>query len=436
MNKRDFFLRAMKAEEFRRRAWVISAFSLLNEGGDAWKQEAYPYRIVQMPTGHFFVDPEKGNDLTKIDDAKAGEPPFAFKDRIKLAKGDLPNVFDNIETNYGNVLANCLLFVYPFGHKIPFVLGRMKPRKLEAMILEKGLKDTPKEGAVRDDKFLYVDEYKKFADAAFSLVAYTQLCVPAATPKTLVPPEGIHELRDRLFEENKDRLHDPAVMAKIDAELVAFDRAWLKGDPGENYLITDKNMTITRKKQFGTMGAEGGLSEGINVNPIRKSLSEGWEIEAFPQMNDTLRAGSYNRGAQTMLGGESVKWLLRASSNINIKEGDCGATLGRRWDVTNDNVDQLIGFHLVIQNKPVHVPDREAAQQYLGKSVVMRSPQYCKLPLTDFCAFCVGDRLAANPFAAATAVAGYGSAFLDIYMQAGHGKKLTVAKFDWQNDIF
>jgi len=435
MDKRTFFLRAMQAQEYRRRAWVITAFSLTNEGGDAWKQEPYAYRIVQMPTGHFFVDPEKNGELTKIDDAKPGQAPFAFKDRILLKKGDMPNVVQDTDTTYGNVLLNYTVLVYPFGHKVPFVTGRIMPRKLEAMILPR-LEDTPAEGKPRDDKYLYVDEYKNFVDAAFSMVAYTQLCVPAVTEKTMQAAPGIHEYRDKLLAENKDRLHDPATIAKIDSLLVQYDRDYLKGDPGENFLITDKAFAIVRKRQHAMWGAEAGLSENINVDLIPGSLGEGWDIEKFPQMNSSHRAGSYNRGAQTMLGGESVKWLLRASSNINITDDDCGTKLGLPLLIDSENIKMLPGFSIVGKDGPIFIPDMAAAQQYLGKKVIARSAMYCKSKLTDFCKSCVGARLAVSPTSASTAVAGYGSAFLDLFMQAGHGKKLSLAKFDWQKDIF
>lgn len=39
-------------------------------------------------------------------------------------------------------------------------------------------------------------------------------------------------------------------------------------------------------------------------------------------MIDSLRAGSFNRGAQTVLGGVAFKELLRASSNLRIGADD------------------------------------------------------------------------------------------------------------------
>lgn len=429
MNKLDFFLAAMAAQEYRRRAWVISAFSLINEGQDAWKENPYAYRIVQTPAGHFFVDPSQDNQLSPIEGTKAGEPVFAIKDRIALQPGQVPNLKKAIETTYGQVLFNYTALVWPFGDKIEFMQGRISPASIEDIIVKR-LTDTPDDDSARNTRDIYVDEYLRFCDAMFYLAGFTQLCVPAGSPKAMVAAPGIAELKARLLEENKDRLHDPAVIAKIDAELVAYDRAYLKGDQSEGFLIGNKSFQVVRKKLFGMHGAEVGLSENVDVKLIKNSLSQGWDISAFSAMNDSLRAGSFNRGAQTMLGGESVKWLLRASSNITVTEDDCGSRLGNEFTASEDNYKWLTGFHVIEAKGSTPVVSDEDARTYIGKRVHVRSPMFCKLEKTDYCKACVGARLAENPTGLSAAISEYGSAFLSIYMAAAHGKALTLAKME------
>ncbi len=424
----------MAAQEYRRRAWVMSAFALTREDPEAWKKEPYAYRIVQMTTGFSFVDPANENQLTRIEDAKPGEPLFKFLEKIVLKKGATPNVDRDLETTYGNVLLNCIVLVYPFGDKVPFVTGRINPTQLEKIILPR-IKDTPPEGAVRDPKWLYTDEYLKFADAAFSLAGFNQLCVPAATEKTMQAAPGIHEYRAKLIEENKDRLHDQAVIAYIDAKLVEYDKAYLKGDASEGFLISKKSTEIVRKKQYGMHGAEVGLTESVDVDLIQNSLSEGWDINKFPAMNNSLRAGSFNRGKQTELGGASAKEIARASSNLAVTDKDCGSQLGYSMDIDGQNYKELIGFWLVGGKEPIHVPDEEAAKKYVGKTVARRTPLFCQLKNTDYCACCVGDTLAANPTALPVAVSEIGSAFLYIFMSAAHAKKLAVTKLNWKRRI-
>lgn len=434
MNKLEFFLAAMRAEEFRRRAWVISAFSLIREDAEEWKKDPYPYRIVQTPAGYFFVDPDKDRQLSPIDGVKAGEPPFSVKEKTLLPAFGEKKFAKPLETTYGRILFNYTVLYYPFKNKLEYVDRRIKPSEVEEMILPK-LRDTPAEGEERKQELIYVDEYLNFCDAMFYLASFTQICVPAGSKKSMTAAPGIKELRKKLFEENKDRLHDPAVIAMIDAELVKYDREYMKGDPAEGFLINGKSWNIVRKKMFGMHGAEMGLSESVSVELIPNSLSEGWDVSKFPVMNNSLRIGSFNRGHQTMMGGESVKWLLRASSNINITKDDCGSRLGNPITVDGKNYSWLIGFHVITPQGSDHVPDEEAAKKYIGKDVLVRSPMYCKLDKTDYCSTCCGSRLAENPTGLSVAISEYGSTFLDIYMSAAHAKALLLAKMDYKTAI-
>jgi len=435
--KKELFLLAMKAGEYRRKAFVISIFALINEAADDWKKKPYPYRVVQTPTGYFFIDPENNNELTLIEDGKAGEPLFTAKETVTInGKDGVNNYTSNaeLETTYGRLLFNFTVLIYAFNNKLPYINVQANPRNIEEMIIVR-FKDNPKEGEERKDEFIYVDEYIKFCDGMFYLAGFTQLCVPAATRKTITGAPGIAELRNSLLEENKDRLYDPAVIAKIDAELVAYDRAYLKGDLGEGFLINNKSVDIVRKRLYGMYGAETGLEDKIEVELIRNSLSEGWDINKFPAMNNSLRAGSFNRGASTALGGEAVKWLYRASSNINVVSDDCGSVLGIDVTVSDNNYKKLIGFSVVTKSGSILVENEENAKSYIGKKIMLRSPMFCKLDKTDFCKTCVGVNLANNPTGISVAVSDFGSAVLAIFMKMTHGKKLALAKMDYKKAI-
>lgn len=439
MNKHEFLKKALQAEEYRRKAWVLSAFALVMEETDEYLTDPYAYRIVRQPNGVFFVDPEAEFSLTKIDNAKLDEPLFTMREKISLAVGDIPNLSKPIESTVGNLLVNWMICVYPFGKKIPYQEGKIKARGMEALILEKLTdnppEDTPKE-KLEDPNTIYVFEYLKFCDAMFWLPGILQLCAPSATPKTMTSDPRIPEIKAKLLEENKDRLHDPAVIAKIDAQLVDIDKnQWMKDDPGADfYAVSGKAYNMVRRKAFSMMGAESGLEDKVEMDLIQNSLEEGWDISKFPSMNNNLRAGSFNRGALTMLGGESTKWLLRASANMRVVMDDCGTKFGIPEIITEENHKKMVGFSLITPNGLVKVT-KENSQSFIDKSVVVRSPMTCKLEKTDFCATCVGERLANNPTGLSAAVADYGSTFLYIFMSAVHGKALLLAKMDYRKSI-
>jgi hypothetical protein len=457
MKKHDYFIAAMNAGLFRRRAWVISAFSIINEGPEDYQKDMYPYRIVQTRTGYFFVNPENTNELLPLEGCDPAIAPFNRKDKFLLQAGQIPNYTESTPhpTSYGQYFFNWVIVAYPFGNKIPYLSGRISPGAIEKMVLPR-LQDDPTpnaqmvlaaNAAVADrtgspvldlgdprKQPIYVKEYLVMADAAFYLAGFTQLWVPAATRKAMTAPPGLAELKAQLLEQYKDKLHDPAVIAKIDAELIKFDSEYLKGDDAEGFLIENKSRKVVRRKLFLMTGAEAGLDDGIDVDLIQNSLSEGWDINKFPIMNDSLRAGSYNRGAETMLGGEAVKWLLRASSNMMVTQEDCHSTLGNPVALSDENKKKYMGFSVVTDGGSEKLTE-ESIGNYLGKKVMIRSPMFCRLEKTDYCAVCVGPRLSMNPTALSSAVSEYGSKFMLLFMKKMHGTQLALAHMDYKTAI-
>ena len=393
---------------------------------------------MQTPTGSFFIDPEvlqpNPINLTPIEGYSIGSPIFGFKDRILLKAGDVLNLDKDIETTLGNLLFNIICLVNAFGKKIPYINKNVSVGEIEDLIAA-NLFDTPKPGEQRDDQKYYVDEYLKFVNAVFYLTNFSQLCVWGATEKVLTPPPGIVEFKNALLKKYEGQLHDSTVLAKIDDELIRFDSEYLKGDPGENFLISAKSRKIVRKRKFLMYGGEAGLDESTKIDPITNSLDQGWQLEKFPAMNNALRAGTFNRGAQTELGGESVKWLLRASSNIVVASDDCRTTVGRPFDVTAKNHKKLIDFTVLINNESVFVKDEEQSSSYIGTKLMVRSPMYCKMDKTDFCKACVGRKLSENPTGLSMTISEYGSAFLSLFMKAMHGKSLDMVKLDIKASI-
>jgi hypothetical protein len=252
----------------------------------------------------------------------------------------------------------------------------------------------------------------------------------------MTAPPGIAKLRNALIEANKDKLHDRAVVAEIAEKLQEADAEYLKGDRGEDFITSAKARKIVRPRLFLMYGAETGIEEKIDVDLIQNSLAEGWDIKKFPAMNNALRAGSYNRGKQTELGGEAVKDLFRASGNLKISSPDCGSTVGIPTVITTKETEKYLGgFSLINDDGSTTKITKENVGNYLGKAIRLRSPMTCKNSHTDYCAVCLGDRLANNPTGLSMAVADYGSAFLAIYMSAAHSKGIQVAKLSIKDQL-
>ena len=434
MLKKELFKKAMDAGLYKQLAWLVTAFSISNESDNAWKKAPYPYRIVSTVEGHFTVA-EDGTTLESIEDTDPKKPAFGFTDLVTLLPGDIPNCTTEVETTYGNWLVNWLLLVYPFGTKIPYMDGDISTGRVEAILLTK-FRDTPKNDVERQPDTFYVDEYLKYTDSVFFLPGLSQLSVWACTEKLLLPPPGVTELKAKLLEENRDNLDDMATIAKIDKALVQYDLAYLKDDPGMNFLGSGKAINVVRKKKFLMHGGEVGLSDNtVKGTLIENSLQERWDLNQFPDVIDSLRAGSFYRGAETMLGGVSVKWLLRASSNLRVTIDDCGSTIGSPFFVTEQNKKRIIGFTLIEADKQKHIDDDKELGNYVGKMVSIRSPMYCKLGYTDYCKTCLGDNLSINPQGLSLSISALGSAILLLSLKKMHSSELAIAKLNFKSCI-
>lgn len=430
MNKRELFIKAMKEGLYKKLEWVVSAFSLSGE-----TDSTYAYKIKSDPTGHYYLDPNTLKDWIKIDDAPAGMPVYRAKEGLDITPDDIINLKENVSSTYGNLLANYILLVYPFGDKIGYINKKIKLGDIENHILPL-MTNNPPEGQERDPTKVYVSEYIMLGNAVIYCCGFSQIFTWGLTEKLVIPPDWVKEEKAKLIEKYKDRLNEAAVVAIIDAELVKKYKEYIKGDPGENFLISAKSTDIVAKKKYLIAGGEMGLSEdSVNVALVQNSLEEGWDIDKFPDMLNSLRAGSYNRGAQTVMGGVAMKGLLRASANLNVTIDDCGTRLGVVADIEEDSLERYVGLSVILKEGTKIMHTKEDVGAYLGKRIMVRSPMYCKLDKTDYCKICLGERLANNPEGLSIAVSEYGSIFLYIFMSAAHAKSLKLAKMNWRSAI-
>lgn len=436
MLKNEYFLKAVKAGKCCSLDWLLSILTY----SEVDHKPTYDYCLYSDNTGHYvkipMLDGTYNPDYVKLEDAIPNQRPFTQKDVIDLMPGDLPNVTENIRTTIGRVIANYVLLVHPFNDKIPFINKKFNAATVGDIIKDK-LKDDPKEESDRKPNEFYVSELLKLAKGGYFLEGISQAVTWGLTEKIMLPPPGIAEYKQQLFQEYAGRLSEAAVIAEIDAKLLEFYKEYIKGDEGLNFLISKKSINVVAKKKFLMHGAEVGLDGNtVNVELVKNSLYEGWDPNNFAAMNNSLRLGSYARGAETMLGGVEVKWMQRASSNLNVIKEDCGTKLGKTVLVTQETIKDVAGFNILENNENIYIEDKEQAGAYLGKVVTVRSPMYCRGEKTDYCTFCLGKRLSATPTALSSAVSAYGSVFLLISLANAHAKALELAEMDLESALF
>lgn len=310
-----------------------------------------------------------------------------------------------------------------------FLAGKVAIKDIEKKILAKRA-EIPAHGS-RDPNSVYVDQYQEFADRAMSLVAYNPLLVYSATPKSLKTHPDSRRVRKELVEKYKDELNNPAIIAKIGKTLEEMDREWLKDDPIADFYAFNEHKLYgnVRKKMYGTFGGESPFQEGTTMQYIEKSLQEGLDLDQLVVLINSLRYGSFNRGEQTKLGGESVKTIYRMLGAVTVIEGDCGSKNGLTLKLLPKGGHRYIGRHVIQGSKTIEITSGNLGQ-FIGKTITIRSPRACIQPGNNVCSVCIGAKLANQPDGLASAAANMGGRFLALFLALMHGKVLATTKWD------
>lgn len=427
MTKLDYLKLAVQLQLYIKRSWFISCFALVKQPPSSIEYEG---QVFKQPWGYACV---VNGELQPIEDTNANDPLFTFKDKVTIDSTWVSNTQSPVETTIGNVLFNAVCILSSFGSKYPFPVGRVSVTTIENTIAPK-LQDTPPEGQGRNQALFYVDEYVKFVDSLQFLSSLSKLTVYSATPKSLTPPTGIEEFKKQLLVKYDGKLHDPVELSKFEQELLDFDDAYLKDDPGYGTFLKGKVKDTARKNMFLSVGATSGFDDSLEIKPVTNSLQEGWptDPEQFVPMMNNLRAGSYSRGAETVKGGVAAKVLLRAANNYTIQATDCQTPLGITRTFDEKNIEKLVG-RTVIEGKTTKlVESLDQAKSYIGNKILVRSPMYCRADGPNLCRVCAGERLFKFPTGVTIPLTEISSIILAASLKKMHSNSLSTAKIDLQ----
>lgn len=439
MKLRDYFLLALKAGMGRKRVWMNTLVSVVYNNADTPDFQYKPF----FEDGKMYFYMPNGNDRVYIEDYVDGRAPIHFRDEFILEPGDLLNYKGpgSLRTCYGNVFFNQLCLVEPFGDLFPFAAGTIVPAKFEDEILERMIddRDDGDETEMATDGKLYVWQYLKFCDHCLAIPGYADGLVTSTTRKSLISNPKWPAIRAKWIEENKHRLNDPAAVAELSVIADQVDDEHLAGDESIVFYKAKKKLAGARRKVHYMFGGESPFSDGTTVEFISKSLEEGIDTDHMSVMNNSLRFGSYNRGAQTALGGESTKTIYRMVGTARIIEDDCKTWLGVPTMVNKFNFDDLVGYSYIDDGQSVEIT-KENVGGLLGRRIDIRGPMTCKAGRDvakgtlgkgkNICAVCAGKALAENPNGIPAATAGVGGRFLMVFMSKMHSSTLRTVKWD------
>lgn len=424
MTPYTYLLEAINAGAHLRSEWVTRAFCVSNIAKEI-TEDSYDYQLLDIDGVYGFV---KGNEVVMIPDTDVTKPLLHKNAPIELKKGWLPNVERDVITLVGNVIANAIMFIYPFEDKFPFLLGKFNLGKIEKQIIQ-NLYDDVAEGETEDADKFYVRELVKFIDATVSLTGFNSLFVPGATEYTLGPAPKALERMKELLEEHKDHLDDPVVIANIQKEIEVLDREYIASDPDAGFYFKDKSFKVVRMKMYYMYGIEKNFANDGTYTFIEKPLNDGWDLSKLPEMSNTARDGSFKRGAETALGGEKVKIAFRAMTGVIVNVEDCGSMIGEPVHLYSDKYLNFVGNTFIVNGKLVKI-DESNVESFKDQTVLVRSPTTCNVVDGNLCAVCVGDFIRSRENTLGARVAEIPSTMMGLSMGAMHGKALKTVLID------
>lgn len=431
MNKYVFFIQAMKAKSHYKRDWMLRAFTVIVSEPN----EIYPYCIkhdkVEKKVLGYAPDLEGQYSWVEIEGCSYNAIPYIYHEFVGPCKaGDVENLKEDLkETTWGSLLFNSRVLVYACGDIIPFMDGMLDPKDVEKPFLN--MKSDPAPGEPEEPGQLYCKHWVRAGKAIGDLAGY-EIFVPSATAKAMQPPPGHESLRKELLEKYKDSLDDPVTQVKIQNQLVANYKENLKGDPAEGFIYSDKSINTAIKRMFLIHGPEAGFNEGGRGKLITNSLDEGIDINHYPVMVNSLRAGSYYRGALTALAGEDVDLMGRIFQNSKILPEFCGTKDTIETVVDNRRLQRYIKDE---KGNPLEIT-KDNISKYNGTIQQMYSPVYCKAGganINDCCRVCMGSKLAAYPESLGSMVGEIPTTMMLVMMASAHAKELKTTPLDVEN---
>ena len=344
-----------------------------------------------------------------------------------------PNVVANytgeepLATTMGRVLLNYTILVSPFGDYIPYVNSRWKIGAIEAEYIFDGL---------RLNK-ITVEQVKRYSMNLHFIGHFTELSVPTFTEQTLVVNPAVIARRDELLKQYAKEIAagDEVVMNKIETELVNMDKDSIKGDMSTLFYdyTGNKSYNIHRK----TMYIMGGMRPdfgGDGYTFIDNSLEDGWQIKNIPALYNSIRDATYSRAKETAKGGEVTNFLIRVFQNTRITEEDCKATRYLPITLTKDIAEKFIYRNIIVDDVVVSLTE-DNLSEYIGKTVMMRSPQYCQTG-DGYCYVCMGQlfKTINTELLTMTAI-NVGRTFTIESLKKAHGKSSTSIKITSLNQF-
>jgi hypothetical protein len=440
MKKLDYFKEAISYSKiYENKEWYIKCFNILlkDDLNDEWKNNPVRFDIVKKPDGIYYVDIVQNNNetpeytLIKIDDAIPNEALLNFTDPIEIKANFLPNVKVDTQTLIGNVIINAAAIVPCFGDKIEFINGSIVTSTLESIIVPKinkrhGEFDKERPGEISLKSFL------EFVDRISFFTNISKTTVLPATEKSITVSKDFQKKKAELLKKYEGKLNDPVEVVKYEKELLDLHKEYLKDDPTYGKMLSGKVLNVASKRMFLSFGDERTFENKKEAKPVLTSLEEGWDTseDVYKNYINSLRSGSYARGAETVKGGVAAKVLLRSIGGLKVQTTPCDTKRGLVRTFNEKDYVKLVDRFVKSNGQWKHIENQDDAKQYIGKEVEVRSPMWCTATDNSICYACLAERYKEDVNGITTLSLEISNTILYMFMKLMHGVALDTVNIE------
>ena len=360
---------------------------------------------------------------------KVIEPEISFQQEFILKKGEYYNDED-VKTNVGQMILNKILYGNCLNiQKLLGYVAKPYDKKLINATEDKIAKGFINKKITAEDYCKYLNNIQWFGNTFNTHVS------ASFTPKTCKVLPSIKKERDKLFEENKEKLEngDVVTAVEINDKLLDMAKKELKNDTG--MMIYDSGCKPTFGNNYGTMF----VSRGPAFNPVtgkfdisKKSFADGIDKKDIPSLGNGVINGAFPKAIATSVAGYETKKLFACYQAIKMdKHGsDCGSKLYREVIVTSANKDKLVKRYYLNGNK-LELLEADVLAKLIGKKIKIRSPLFCCADSGKICNKCGGE----IPYILGIENIGLtsssvGSGFLNLLMKSFHDSTIKTSSIN------
>lgn len=331
------------------------------------------------------VDSESGRNV------HATKSQFKCNDIMVITSADYPGVKTKTETTLGRFLYNKIIIegcglIDVYGY-INEPITDKKHGYYEALLTN----------ALREDKVSVAQMYKYTDTRDWLGLQLHGVVTTSFTPGVLKTPTEVKKLKKELLEKYKTELEngDEKVSEMIENKLVDASMKALKGDVGLDLYISGARGSVSNNYKNIN------LIRGAIKNPmtgkfdiITNSLLDGLDRKDMAAHGNVIVTGGYSKAVGTKDSGYLAKELLSAAQTEVLGEegSDCGSKGYLTVTITKKNkVDYF--YRYIIEGKSLVCLTPDTIDDYIGKTVKMRSPMYCVRVGKEkhLCNKCAGD---------------------------------------------